>query len=94
MSKKLTTYQKKMKKAKKAVKFTVKERVAPKLLKILKECNAAVALDSGTYKYQKELEDFRIKVGRAYYKATQNDDSLINAIPGLRLLINTVNSIG
>ena len=94
MSKKLTSYQKRMKKAKKIVKSNVKRTIAPKLLKILKECNSAVALDCATYKHQEELEDFRLKVARAYHKATQNDDSLINAIPGLRLLVNTVSSIG
>ena len=92
--KKLTPYQKRMAKSVKSLKFSVKEQVAPKILKVLEEINSAIAIDPGTYKFQKELEDFRLKVAKAYERATHNNDSLIDSAPGLRYLISKVHSLG
>lgn len=86
--KKKTAYQKKLAKTNSKMRKRASLIVAPKLRKILKACNTAVALDSATYKHQKELEDFRLLVGKAYYQATQNDASLVDTVPGLRFLVN------
>ena len=92
--KKLTAYQKRMSKAKKTLRYSVKDQIAPKILKVLKEIDSAIAIDPCTYKYQKELEDFRPKVAKAYERATRNDDGWINEAPGLRWLVSRVHTLG